>query len=108
MISFFSSTVLAASWTQRSRDTRPRRPLSNRIAWPTSDVLGDAGVRLRSNSPWHPEDEGRQGPASFVDTTLQPADSAAYLLYADSEPAPKVRATVKRIKKVKVVKTAIA
>ena len=34
-------------------------------------------------------------------TTLLPADSAAYLLYADSEPAPKVRATVKRVKKVK-------
>ncbi|MDA8430899.1 MAG: DUF3553 domain-containing protein [Geobacteraceae bacterium] len=34
-------------------------------------------------------------------TTLQPADAALFLLPAGSDAAPKVRATVKRVKKVK-------
>jgi len=39
--------------------------------------------------------------ASSHYTTLQPADSALFLLYAESIPVPKVRAVAKRVKKVK-------
>jgi len=39
--------------------------------------------------------------ASSHYTTLQPADPASYVSPADSVPAPKVRAAVKRVKKVK-------
>jgi len=39
--------------------------------------------------------------ASSHYTTLQPADSALFLLYAESVPVPKVRTVAKRVKKVK-------
>jgi transcription elongation factor GreA-like protein len=39
--------------------------------------------------------------ASSHYTTLQPADSALFLLYTESIPVPKVRAAARRVKKVK-------
>jgi hypothetical protein len=44
--------------------------------------------------------------ASSHYTTLQPADSALFVSPADSVPVAKVRATAKRVKKVKEVKEA--
>jgi hypothetical protein len=46
--------------------------------------------------------------ASSHYTTLHPADSALFVSPADSVPVAKVRATAKRVKKVKEVKEAVA